>query len=112
MQKIIAAAGFLTLAAIISPLNAADPLAWIQFTRHDKEAVLYNGFYMYYAEREKPLEFTIDVPPDPAHKLAFKWVAKHGSIRSMLVELNGEKMIVNHSARGNGQQPVFRVSSA
>ncbi|MCP4848581.1 MAG: hypothetical protein GY899_11610 [Verrucomicrobiaceae bacterium] len=107
MHKIIGVAGFFTFTAILSPLTAADPLAWIHFTRHDKQTVLYNGFYMYYADREKPLEFTIDVPPDPDHKLAFQWVAKHGAIRSMVVEINGKQVTLNHAARGNGQQPFF-----
>lgn len=101
------AAGFFILAAILAPLAASEPLAWIQFTRHDRQVVLYNGFYMYYADREKPLEFTIDVPPEPGHKLAFQWVTKHGSIRSMQVEINGRQMRVNHSSRGNGKQPFF-----
>ena len=84
-----------------------DALAWIQFDRYDKEAVLYNGFYMYYTDRTKPLEFSIDVPPDPKHKLAFQWVTKLGSVRSMSVELNGKKVVATNEALGNGKQSFF-----
>jgi lysophospholipase L1-like esterase len=84
-----------------------DALAWIQFDRYDKQAVLYNGFYMYYADRNDPLEFSIEIPPDSSHKIAFQWVAKLGSTRSMLVELNGKEMVVSNPARGNGNQAFF-----
>ena len=84
-----------------------DALAWIQFDRYDKQAVLYNGFYMYYADRKDPLEFSIEIPPNPSHKIAFQWVAKLGSTRSMLVELNGKEMVVSNAARGNGNQAFF-----
>ena len=62
---------------------------------------------MYYADRKEPLEFSIEIPPDPSHKIAFQWVAKLGSTRSMLVELNGKEMVVSNSARGNGNQAFF-----
>ena len=62
---------------------------------------------MYYADRKDPLEFSIEIPPDSSHKIAFQWVAKLGSTRSMLVELNGKEMVVSNAARGNGNQAFF-----
>ncbi|MDB4711580.1 GDSL-type esterase/lipase family protein [Verrucomicrobiales bacterium] len=107
--------GYNLWASVIRPLfsklklgdSYPDALAWIQFDRYDKQAVLYNGFYMYYADRKDPLEFSIEIPPDPSHKIAFQWVAKLGSTRSMLVDLNGKEMVVSNSARGNGNQAFF-----
>ena len=87
--------------------TAPTPHAWIHFTRFDKQVALFNGYYIYYTDREKPLEFRIDVPPDPAHRLAFQWVTKHGPTRSMTVELNGAKNTVRHPSRGNGKQAFF-----
>ena len=87
--------------------TTAAPHAWIHFTRYDRDVALFNGFYIFYTDRGKPLEFTIEVPPDPAHKLAFQWITKHGPIRSMAIEVNGSKQIVRHPSRGNGRQSFF-----
>ena len=87
--------------------TTAAPHAWIHFTRYDRDVALFNGFYIFYTDRGKPLEFTIEVPPDPAHKLAFQWITKHGPIRSMTIEVNGSKQIVRHPSRGNGRQSFF-----
>ena len=89
------------------PATKATPPAWIHFTRYDKDVALFNGFYIYYTDRGKPLEITIEVPPDPKHKLAFKWITKHGPIRSMTIEVNGGTKTVRHPSRGNGKQSFF-----
>ena len=89
------------------PATGPSPHAWIHFTRYDKDVALFNGFYIYYTDRGKPLEFTIEVPPDPAHKLAFKWITKHGPTRSMTIEVNGGTKTVRHPSRGNGKQSFF-----
>ena len=89
------------------PATKAAPHAWIHFTRYDKDVALFNGFYIYYTDRGKPLEITIEVPPDPKHKLAFKWITKHGPIRSMTIEVNGGTKTVRHPSRGNGKQSFF-----
>jgi len=89
------------------PATKAAPHAWIHFTRYDKDVALFNGFYIYYTDRGNPLEITIEVPPDPKHKLAFKWITKHGPIRSMTIEVNGGTKTVRHPSRGNGKQSFF-----
>jgi hypothetical protein len=89
------------------PAAGTAPHAWIHFTRYDKGVALFNGFYIYYTDRGEPIEFTIEVPPDPAHRLAFKWITKHGPIRSMAIEFNGERKTVRHPSRGNGRQAFF-----
>ncbi|MCH2585940.1 MAG: hypothetical protein MK138_14350, partial [Planctomycetes bacterium] len=89
------------------PATGPSPHAWIHFTRYDKDVALFNGFYIYYTDRGKPLEFTIEVPPDPAHKLAFKWITKHGPTRSMTIEVNGSTKTARHPSRGNGKQSFF-----
>ena len=108
-------AGYARWAGVLRPIftelqfgdTTPDPHAWIHFTRHDKQVALYNGYYIYYTDRSQPLEFTIDVPPHPDHKLAFQWITKHGPIRSMTVELNGQEKIVRHPSRGDGKQAYF-----
>ena len=109
------AAGYARWAGALRPIFAKlgfgdttpDPHAWIHFTRYDKQIALHNGFYIYYTDLGQPLEFTINVPPDPAHKLTFQWVTKDGPIRSMTVELNGQEKTVRHPSRGNGKQSFF-----
>ena len=90
-----------------TPGSSSAPHAWIHFTRFDRDVALYNGFYIYYTDRGKPLEIAIEVPPDPAHKLAFKWITKHGPTRSMTIEVNGGTKTVRHPSRGNGKQAFF-----
>ena len=33
-----------------------DPIAWIHFGRHDRQVALFNNFYIYYTDRDEPLE--------------------------------------------------------
>ncbi len=89
------------------PSARPAPHAWIHFTRYDNDVALFNGFYIYYTDRGKPLEIAIEVPPDPTHKLAFKWITKHGPTRSMTIEVNGDTKTVRHPSRGNGKQAFF-----
>ncbi len=115
MKRLLPLSALIALASCLAPDTperlsvdpASSPHAWIHFTRFDRDVALYNGFYIYYTDRGTPLEFTIEVPPDPAHKLAFKWITKHGPIRSMTIEVNGGKKTVRHPSRGNGKQSFF-----
>lgn len=109
------AAGYAVWADAMRPLFTAlglgdstpDPHAWLHFSRHDKQVALYNGYYIYYTDRGKPLELTIDVEPEPGHQLAFQWITKHGPIRSMTIEVNGTHLTRSHLSQGNGKQSSF-----
>jgi len=109
------AAGYARWAEAMRPIftelklrdSTPEPHAWINFNRFDHDVALYNGYYIFYTDRGEPLELTLDVAPDPAHQLAFQWVTKHGPIRSMTIELNGQTQTVRHPSRGDGQQAFF-----
>ncbi|MBK36194.1 MAG: hypothetical protein CME26_11795, partial [Gemmatimonadetes bacterium] len=115
MKRLLPLSVLIALASCLAPSSpeqelldpASSPPAWIHFTRFDRDVALYNGYYIYYTDRGTPLEFNIEVPPDPAHKLAFKWITKHGPIRSMTIEVNGGKKTVRHPSRGQGKESFF-----
>ncbi len=86
--------------------ESKQPLAWIEFTRYEKQVAQFNGFYMYYVDGRE-LIFEIDVPPDPKHKLAFRWICKQGPKRSMKVTVNGRSKTFTHPSEGNGKQSNF-----
>ena len=96
------------------PASAADvssqPLAWIHFSRNDKDISLFNGYPMYFVSGGG-LEVHLDVDPDPEHSLAFMWLCKEnpgrGSSRSMKVAVNGNETVRTHPAVEERESAFF-----
>lgn len=109
------AAGYAVWANAMRPIfqklglgdGTPDPHAWLHFNRYDKQVALYNGFYIYYSDRDEAIELTLDVEPEPSHQLAFQWITKHGPIRSLTIEVNGHRVTRSHPSRGNNKQSFF-----
>ena len=96
------------------PSSAADvssqPLAWIHFSRSDKDISLFNGYPMYFVSGGG-LEVHLDADPDPEHSLAFMWLCKEnpgrGSSRSMKVAVNGNETVRTHPAVEERESAFF-----
>ncbi len=89
---------------------SSQPLAWIHFSRDDKDISLFNGYPMYFVSGGG-LEINLDVDPDPEHSLAFMWLCKEnpgrGSSRSMKVLVNGNEKVLTHAAVGDKEGAFF-----
>ena len=96
------------------PSSAADvssqPLAWIHFSRSDKDISLFNGYPMYFVSGGG-LEVHLDADPDPEHSLAFMWLCKEnpgrGSSRSMKGAVNGNETVRTHPAVEERESTFF-----
>ena len=84
-----------------------EPHAWIRFSQYDRDVTRYKEFYIYNTRRQKPLELTMKVEPEPGHHLSFQWIAKHGPVHSMTIEVNGHELTRSHPSRANGKQAFF-----